>query len=149
MSAYQGRFTGRTAVVTGGASGLGKASAARIVAEGGQVPRGFLALEKAAECAWHPNLLLTNTDINHHVYRDLVTPRNPQSPYSFAMYLKEKNRLFKFGLLGRPASRFEWSDYMSWVAGKLDSYVRYNSAVSEIVPIVEESELVGVPWRSR
>ena len=37
MSAYQGRFTGRTAVVTGGASGLGKASAARIVAEGGKV----------------------------------------------------------------------------------------------------------------
>lgn len=37
MSAWQGRFTGRTAVVTGGASGLGKASAARIVAEGGKV----------------------------------------------------------------------------------------------------------------
>jgi 2-dehydro-3-deoxy-L-rhamnonate dehydrogenase (NAD+) len=37
MSAYQGRFTGRTAVVTGGASGLGKASAARIIAEGGRV----------------------------------------------------------------------------------------------------------------
>ncbi|WP_312780590.1 SDR family NAD(P)-dependent oxidoreductase [Brevundimonas sp.] len=37
MSAYHGRFTGRTAVVTGGASGLGKASAARIVAEGGKV----------------------------------------------------------------------------------------------------------------
>jgi 3-oxoacyl-[acyl-carrier protein] reductase len=37
MSAYAGRFAGRTAVVTGGASGLGKASAARIVAEGGKV----------------------------------------------------------------------------------------------------------------
>lgn len=37
MSAFEGRFTGRTAVVTGGASGLGKASAARIVAEGGKV----------------------------------------------------------------------------------------------------------------
>lgn len=37
MSAYSGRFVGRTAVVTGGASGLGKASAARIVAEGGKV----------------------------------------------------------------------------------------------------------------
>ena len=37
MSAYKGRFEGRTAVVTGGASGLGKASAARIVAEGGMV----------------------------------------------------------------------------------------------------------------
>ena len=37
MSVYSGRFAGRTAVVTGGASGLGKASAARIVAEGGKV----------------------------------------------------------------------------------------------------------------
>jgi NADP-dependent 3-hydroxy acid dehydrogenase YdfG len=34
---YLGRFSGRTAVITGGASGLGKAVAARIVAEGGQV----------------------------------------------------------------------------------------------------------------
>jgi len=32
-----GRFAGRTAVITGGASGLGKAVAARIVAEGGRV----------------------------------------------------------------------------------------------------------------
>ena len=31
------RFAGRTAIVTGGASGLGKAVAARIVAEGGKV----------------------------------------------------------------------------------------------------------------
>jgi NAD(P)-dependent dehydrogenase (short-subunit alcohol dehydrogenase family) len=34
---YLGRFSGRTAVITGGASGLGKAVATRIVAEGGQV----------------------------------------------------------------------------------------------------------------
>ncbi len=37
MSTYPGRFAGRTAIVTGGASGLGKAVAARIVAEGGTV----------------------------------------------------------------------------------------------------------------
>jgi 3-oxoacyl-[acyl-carrier protein] reductase len=38
MSAtYANRFAGRTAVITGGASGLGKAVAARIVAEGGRV----------------------------------------------------------------------------------------------------------------
>lgn len=37
MNAFEGRFAGRTAVVTGGASGLGKAAAARIVAEGGKV----------------------------------------------------------------------------------------------------------------
>ena len=34
---YSGRFAGRGAIVTGAASGLGKAVAARIVAEGGQV----------------------------------------------------------------------------------------------------------------
>lgn len=52
MSAYQGRFAGRTAVVTGGASGLGKASAARIIAEGGKVSLWDLnadALKAAAE----------------------------------------------------------------------------------------------------
>lgn len=34
---YANRFSGRTAVITGAASGLGKAAAARIVAEGGEV----------------------------------------------------------------------------------------------------------------
>jgi len=37
MTVYTGRFAGRTAIVTGGASGLGKAVATRIVAEGGSV----------------------------------------------------------------------------------------------------------------
>lgn len=37
MTVYQGRFSGRTAVITGGASGLGAATARRIVAEGGKV----------------------------------------------------------------------------------------------------------------
>jgi NAD(P)-dependent dehydrogenase (short-subunit alcohol dehydrogenase family) len=37
MTAYAGRFAGRTAIVTGGASGLGKAVAGRMVAEGGLV----------------------------------------------------------------------------------------------------------------
>ncbi len=37
MTQYAGRFTDRTAIITGGASGLGKAVGARIVAEGGSV----------------------------------------------------------------------------------------------------------------
>jgi 3-oxoacyl-[acyl-carrier protein] reductase len=37
MSVFAGRFAGRNAIVTGGASGLGKAVASRIVAEGGRV----------------------------------------------------------------------------------------------------------------
>ena len=34
---YAGRFAGRTAIITGGASGLGLEAAKRIVAEGGKV----------------------------------------------------------------------------------------------------------------
>jgi 3-oxoacyl-[acyl-carrier protein] reductase len=37
VSIFAGRYAGRTAIVTGGASGLGRAVAARIVAEGGRV----------------------------------------------------------------------------------------------------------------
>lgn len=37
MSVFAGRYEGRCAIVTGGASGLGKLVAARIVAEGGKV----------------------------------------------------------------------------------------------------------------
>ncbi|WP_294290498.1 SDR family NAD(P)-dependent oxidoreductase [uncultured Sphingomonas sp.] len=37
MSVYAGRFAGRSAIITGGASGLGYAVAERIIAEGGQV----------------------------------------------------------------------------------------------------------------
>jgi 2-dehydro-3-deoxy-L-rhamnonate dehydrogenase (NAD+) len=49
---FTNRFSGRTAVITGGASGLGKAVAARIVAEGGKVSLWDLhadALKAAAE----------------------------------------------------------------------------------------------------
>lgn len=52
MTHYAGRFAGRRAVITGGASGLGKDVAARIVAEGGQVvlwDRNADALEAARE----------------------------------------------------------------------------------------------------
>jgi len=37
MTVYAGRFAGRTAIITGGASGLGLAAAKRITAEGGKV----------------------------------------------------------------------------------------------------------------
>ena len=50
-SPYLGRFTGRTAVITGGASGLGRAVAARIVAEGGRVALWDLDADGLKEAA--------------------------------------------------------------------------------------------------
>ena len=110
-------------------------------------PSGRLAVrffEQAEKTEWHPELLLRGTDINHHVLRDLVTPRNPRSRYSFAMYLKEKGRMFDFGLLGRPASRHEWSDYVNWVARQLGDYVHYSQRVTEVLPVVQGGRLSGL-----
>ncbi|BBP65619.1 MULTISPECIES: SidA/IucD/PvdA family monooxygenase [Pseudomonas] len=100
-----------------------------------------LFLEKHSNCAWHPEFLLDGTDINHHLLRDLVTPRNPQSRHSFAMYLKEHGRLYQFGLLGRPASRNEWSDYVSWVGQAFAAHVHYEEEVREIRPVMEDGEI--------
>jgi L-ornithine N5-oxygenase len=126
-----------------GPAGLSLACAFADARELGQ-PAGRLAVrfyEQAASTEWHPELLLRGTDINHHVFRDLVTPRNPRSRFSFAMYLKEKGRMFDFGLLGRPASRHEWSDYVAWVAAQLRDDVTYSHRVTEVLPVVRDGRL--------
>lgn len=51
MNAYAGRFAGRAAVITGGASGLGLAVARRLVAEGGKVALWDLNAEQLAVAA--------------------------------------------------------------------------------------------------
>lgn len=48
---YNGRFAGRTAIVTGGASGLGKCAAERLIQEGGQVSLWDLNAEALAAAA--------------------------------------------------------------------------------------------------
>jgi NAD(P)-dependent dehydrogenase (short-subunit alcohol dehydrogenase family) len=48
---YPGRFAGRAAIITGGASGLGRAVAARIVAEGGVVALWDLEASALAQAA--------------------------------------------------------------------------------------------------
>lgn len=49
MSLFPGRFTGRAAIVTGGASGLGKEVARRIIAEGGTAALWDVDADRLAE----------------------------------------------------------------------------------------------------
>ncbi|MHA6718632.1 SDR family NAD(P)-dependent oxidoreductase [Sphingomonas sp. RS6] len=51
MNIYQGRFAGRAAVITGGASGLGLAVARRLVAEGGRVALWDVNADQLASAA--------------------------------------------------------------------------------------------------
>ncbi len=81
-------------------------------------------------------MLLPGTDIQHHYLRDLATPRNPRSRYTFPMYLKEKDRLFTFGQFSSNPGRIEWSDYVKWVADQVSENTLYRHKFLNVEPIV-------------
>ena len=88
--------------------------------------------EKNENPSWHSQFLLPGTSINHHYLTDLVTPRNPLSRFSFINYLHEKERFYQFCYLDNLISRAEWSDYIVWVAKKLDNFVEYSQEITNI-----------------
>lgn len=67
MSLFAGRYAGRRAVITGGASGLGKVVARRIIAEGGTVALWDLNVETLAEA-------VRETGAAHSVALDVSDP---------------------------------------------------------------------------
>jgi len=93
--------------------------------------------EKAPGSGWQTGMLLRNADIQHHYFRDLATPRDPRSRFTFANFLKEKDRIYEFGSLvygggGGAVSRIEWSEYVGWAADLLEDYVTYDSPVDAV-----------------
>ncbi|KFY57468.1 hypothetical protein V496_06403 [Pseudogymnoascus sp. VKM F-4515 (FW-2607)] len=65
--------------------------------------------------------------------KDLATPRDPTSPFSFLNYLFSKGRLQKFINLGTflPA-RKEYEDYMRWCASHFSRAVRYGTEITRV-----------------
>lgn len=109
--------------------------------------------EQAATPGWQTGLLFRNVDIQHHYMRDLATPRNPRSRFTFANFLKEHDRIFEFGSLvygggGGAVSRIEWSNYVAWAASLLDEYVNYECPV-EGMHLARAGEEQVIAVRSR
>lgn len=103
-------------------------------------------LERAPRTEWQGGLLLPGTNINHSEYRDLATPRDPGSRFTFARFLKETGNLYNRGAWTGAVGRIEWSQYVTWAAKKLSHFVRYDEAVSEIdaAPGGASGELLAV-----
>lgn len=94
---------------------------------------GALFLEAQSSPVWQPGMLLSGSDIQHHPLRDLVSPRNPRSRYSFTNHLHEERRLFEFLNLNLPFPlRKDYARYVAWAARQFDERVRYDSPVSEV-----------------
>ena len=70
-----------------------------------------LFIERQPCFAWHPHMLLDNAHMQISFLKDLVTPRNPKSRFSFLNYLHSKGRLQDFiNLQTFFPSRHEFND---------------------------------------
>ncbi len=97
-------------------------------------------LEAKKEALWQENMLFDDSDIQNHPLRDLVTPRNPRSKYSFTNFLFEQNRLFEFLNTGMIFPfREEYAQYISWVASHFNDKVQYNTKVQDIRFLEDET----------
>ncbi|HEV7888654.1 MAG TPA: SidA/IucD/PvdA family monooxygenase [Acidimicrobiales bacterium] len=82
---------------------------------------------------WQPGMLLRRSDIQHNPLRDLVTPRNPRSRYTFVNYLHETGRLFEF--LNVPLAfplRKEYARYITWAARQFADRVDYGVRATSV-----------------
>ncbi|MGH8385066.1 MAG: SidA/IucD/PvdA family monooxygenase [Pseudomonas sp.] len=98
-------------------------------------------MEKRSDPLWQPNMLLPGSDIQNHPLRDLVTPRNPRSRYSFTNFLYENQRLYEH--LNLPLHyplRLEYAQYVSWVARFFEDQVNYSSEAVSIELVKGGSE---------
>lgn len=90
-------------------------------------------LEARPSTSWHPGMMFPGSDIQNHPLRDLVTPRNPCSKYSFTNFLFETGRLFAHLNLGMLFPlRVEYAQYVAWAADHFTSRVRYGCEVNQL-----------------
>lgn len=107
-----------------------------------QPPLTAAYLERAADSAWQPNQVLPGTDIQHHFLRDLATPRDPRSRFSFPNFLLQSGRFYPFTLLGGYVTRLEWSEYVQWGASQVRTPAEYHREVLRVDPVADDDGIV-------
>lgn len=88
--------------------------------------------EKKRSFSWHSGLMLPGARLQTSWMKDLVTPVDPTSPYSFMNFLVDKGRFYSFINAEQAAiSRQEFAQYLEWVTAQLPQ-VQYDAQVQEI-----------------
>ncbi len=103
--------------------------------------------ERQEQLGWHRGMLLPSAKMQVSFLKDLVTFRNPGSPYSFISYLHAAGRLPAF--TNRKdffPSRREFHDYLNWVEAQFAKYVVYDSEVVSVLlpPVLSQGQGVEV-----
>src|SRR5690606_11548313 len=82
---------------------------------------------------WHPELMFADADMQTSYMKDLVTPVDPTSPYSFMNYLVQHGLFFSFMNTGRRViTRKEFELYCQWVSEGIKEDLSYNSEISSV-----------------
>ncbi|MCB8045412.1 SidA/IucD/PvdA family monooxygenase [Microbacterium oxydans] len=124
-----------------GPANLAIAIALREHAEEGR-PLEAVFFEAQEEPTWHPGMLLEDASMQISFLKDLVTFRNPVSPYSFVAFLHQRQRLVDFTNRGcAEPLRIEFAAYLRWVAEAFVDVVRYGSRVERVTPVRIEGEV--------
>ncbi len=121
--------------------GFGPANLALAIALEELMPNANVKfLEMRERTRWLPEMLIDGSDIQNNPLRDLVTPRNPRSKYTFINYLYEQGRLFEYLNLGILFPlRKEYAHYIEWVSNHFQHWVEYNQHVTSIEVIRNEN----------
>lgn len=109
-----------------------------------------LFIDKQADYRWHGNTLVNQSELQISFLKDLVTLRNPTSPYSFVNYLKQHGRLVDFINLGTfYPCRMEFNDYLRWVASHFQAQSRYGEEVLRVEPVLVNQQVEALQVISR
>uniref|UniRef100_UPI0030DC0CED lysine N(6)-hydroxylase/L-ornithine N(5)-oxygenase family protein n=1 Tax=Vibrio caribbeanicus TaxID=701175 RepID=UPI0030DC0CED len=105
-------------------------SVAALLNEKPQIKSRFF--EGRGHFAWHPGLLLDNTNMQTMFLKDLVTAISPESRYSFLSYLVKTKKFYRFlSAELQCISRHEFSDYLAWAAHQMDN-VQFSTRVEQV-----------------
>jgi L-ornithine N5-oxygenase len=92
-------------------------------------------VEKKPGFAWHNGMLLQDSRMQISFLKDLVTLRDPCSPFSFLKYLQTQGRLEDFvNLRSFLPTRIEYDGYLRWAASSFDEQIHYGEAVLSVKP---------------
>ena len=127
-----------------GPANLSLAIALRDALAGGSLRPSFRFIERQDRFGWHRAMMLPGADMQISFVKDLVSLRDPTSPFSFLNYLHVKGRLTTFlNLKTFNPSRVEYNDYLSWAAEHFADTVSYGEAVEAVRPETRDGRLAA------
>ena len=109
-----------------------------------------LFVEKQPHFTWHGGMLLPGSDMQISFLKDLVSLRDPTSPFTFVNYLHKRGRLLDFiNCRTFYPSRIEFNDYLRWVAGQFKSQAAYGETIVAVEPVTAGQSVTSLRVHSR